>query len=266
MVKANKNINSYKEDGTYDIDELEKLKGYLKDTKYYFDFDDLRLLDEMLFNEYNDYLNFVVFQSDLDVSISGLCVNVDTNLAKRTLFDGLIKNTYYVHIRDISRSSYNKLEEIGEAYGFESVCAFKSTFSLNLRRIDQEGEMIYSIKPKDMDPSSIYSVYCLEENGDIVKCKTYWSKDSVTFIGQGQGSYLLLRKKSVNTYTFDSIDESVNHENNDPDTQQFILLFVAYLIVVMFGVINILYHYIIEDKLRNSALEYKKLLNLKRSS
>lgn len=263
---VNKNINSYKEDGTYDIDELEKLKGYLKDTKYYFGFDDLRLLDEMLFNEYSDYLNFVVFQSDLDVSISGLCVNVDTNLAKRTLFDGLIKNTYYVHIRDISRSSYNKLEEIGEAYGFESVCAFKSTFSLNLIRIDQEGEMIYSIKPKDMDPSSIYSVYCLEENGDIVKCKTYWSKDSVTFIGQGQGSYLLLRKKSVNTYTFDSIDESVNHENNDPDTQQFILLFVAYLIVEVFGVINILYHYIIEDKLRKSALEYKKLLNLKRSS
>ena len=69
---ANKNINSYKKDGTYDIDELEKLKGYLKDTKYYFGFDDLRLLDEMLFNEYNDYLNFVVFQSDLDVSISGL--------------------------------------------------------------------------------------------------------------------------------------------------------------------------------------------------
>ena len=254
-----KNIESYKKDGTYDINELNTIVENINKVDYDFSTNSLRDIDNILLNVNRASTNYIVIGNDIDLSVSGLALNELKEVNENSLF----KDTYYVHVSSINNSAKETLQEIGLAYGFEVVDYFSVDYSLNMLKSKQNGSLIYSLKPNNMDPNYIYTVYRLDNNGDVVKCKTTWSSDSVSFMTKKDGDFVVLRKRSVNTYDFDSAYENVNYQDNDPDSQQIFLFLVSYSVVILFGILNIVYHYVLENKLKKSSLEYKKLLNIK---
>ncbi len=253
-----KNIKSYKENGTYDLSELNTIVEDINKVDYDISFESLRDIDNILLSINKASTNYVVIANDIDLSLSGLALN-KLKFNKNPLF----KDTYYVHVSSIDHLAKKTLEEIGLAYGFEVVEYFNVDYSLNMLKTKQNASLIYSIKPKDMDPNYIYTVYRLDSNGDIVKCKTIWSSDSVSFMSKESGDFVVLRKSSVNTYDFDSAYENINYHDNSPDSQQIFLMLACLIATITFGILNIVYHYLLEDKLKKSSLEFKKLLNIK---
>lgn len=258
-----KNIESFKKEGTYDLKEIEKIKDYLKEVSYRFDFNKLREIDAILYKEYHQYVNFVISDNSQDISVSGLCLNIDDDFINKKYLNGLIKNTFYIRIKKIDKNSYNLLKAYGQAYGFECIYAFKPSFYMNMQKMMTDNEMIYTIKLKKEDRNSTYTVYALDNNGDVVKCKTYWSGDSITFISDKQGPFMIYKKDSFNTYYFDIPKENINYYNNDPDIQNLFVVFISYMIVFLFGLINIIYHYLMEYKINKYRMKFKKVINIK---
>ncbi len=254
-----KNIESYQNNGTYDLKELQTIVENIDLIDYDISTSDLRVIDNIILQINRENTNYIVIGNDIDLSVSGLALNELINENSSLLF----KDTYYVHVSSINGKSKNTLQEIGAAYGFEVVDYFSVDYSLNMLKSFQSGCLVYSIKPSNMDSNYIYTVYRLDDNGDIVKCKTTWSSDSVSFMTKKDGNFVVLRKRSANTYDFDSKYENVNTVQNDPDSQQIFLFLLSYSVIILAGILNIVYHYVLENKLRSSALEFKKLLNIK---
>lgn len=253
-----KNIKSYKEDGTYDLSELNTIVKNINKLDYDISVDSLRDIDNILLSINRTNTNYVVIGNDIDLSVSGLALN-GLKLNKNILF----KDTYYVHVSSVNQSAKKTLEELGLAYGFEVVDYFSVDYSLNMLKTNQNGSLVYSLKPNNMNPNYIYTVYRLDSNGDVVKCKTTWSIDSVSFLTKKGGDFVVLRKRSVNTYDFDSAYENINYQDNGPDSQQIFLMLACYVATITFGILNIVYHYLLENKLKKSSLEFKKLLYIR---
>ena len=255
------NISSYKDSGSYNLDEIKKVKELLIDNDYDFDFEKIRILDTILLNEYHNTFNYLITENDYDLSLSGLGLSVikDKNSSLITPFI----DTYKVKIKNISSSDKKKLREIGEAYGFEPVTYFKVDYFLNGIKVKQNGPMIFSLKLEDKKTDKIYTVYRLDENGDIYKCKTIQSSNYISFLSKENGKFIVLEKDGFNNYDLEDTYENLTSLNDDIDTYRLFMEGMLMVMLIIFGFMNILYVLYLDKETNKLMFDCKRIFNEK---
>lgn len=253
-----KNIETYKSSGTYHADEIKTIKKNFGKTSYSYDIDVLRDIDGILLEQYRNSAYYCIDENNYDLSISGLTLSLaDKNIT--SLFKPF-KDTYYVHVRSVDNADKNKLSEIAAGYGFRAKDFFDISYSLNMQSIEQNGAVIISIAPENKSLNKIYSVYRLDENGDIVKCKTIQSSNRIQFLTKESGVFALLEKDGFNTYNLPDYKENITAENSDPDNHDLFIMGVILMALIIYGTVLIIINYDLDKQKEKLYRDYRNLL------
>lgn len=252
------NIESYKNERSYNSADIKRIKENLNKVDYIYDFSKTREIDAILLDEYRSKAYYTIDDNKYDLSISGLTLS----LADKDITDSfkLFVDTYYVHVKEIDNANKEKLEQLASAYGFEVVDYLSIGYSLNMNSIDQTGAVVISIKPTDKQTNKTYTVYRIDDNGDIVKCKTTQTNNYIQFLTKKSGSFAILAKDSVNNYDLPDTYENITSLNSDPDFHGIFMQGSFELLLIIYGFICILWYVRINKKTVNITAEIKKTL------
>ncbi len=249
-----KNINTYLSDGSFNSEEVFEIKEGMSELKYIIDFDKLRLLDAMLLESID--ANYYIDDGESEVNISGFGLSLPNPTSEKKLFT----NTYYAHISDVSSIRNSRLIDVSKAYGFQSVTSFNLSFAYNMQAIENINPVIVQIRIDDMDINSIYSVYRLDEDGDVIKCRSTQSANYVTFLTDEVGDFMILSMDSQNEYDIEDDLENVNATNEDIDIHGIFLnyaLLLSLTLMIMILMFNNKRLKLFEER---RWKDYKKLL------
>lgn len=246
-----KNINSF-DSNNFNLDEIKEIKNNLSKVNYNYDFNDIRIIDQALL--LNDDSKYHIDDNNYDLSVSGLSLSLPER-NKFFLFKP-ISDTYYVHIKNANNKH---LKEIGEAYGFSVVDNINISLSLNFKRVNIDGALIFSLKIPNKDTNKTYTVYRYDD-GDIVKCRTSQSNSYIQFLTKKTGDFVILARDSVNTYDIPDYLENINSSNSAVDNQNFFIIGTIGFVLILYGIAMIIVYMIIERLKEKTWKDYKKLL------
>ena len=253
-----KNIASYKKDGTYDLKELDYIKKNLKRVDYLTTFDHIRYIDAMLLEKTRDDVNYHFKESNYDISISGLALSLkDPKLLN--VFKPF-KDTYYVECYDLSKDSYNRLKSVAESYGFDIEDSLRISVSYNLARAKFDNPIIIELKIQDKKQDKIYTVYHLDDDNNVIKCMTTQSNNYISFMTRSEGDFMILSKDSFNTYEIKDAYENMSTLNADPDNHSLFLVGDIIISMGLYGFVMIIIYHLYNRRREKKWNDYKKLL------
>ena len=253
-----KNISSYRKNGKFSSDEVKEIKRDLQKLDYLYDIEMVRDLDAMLLETDRDRFAYHIDDNRFDLEVSGLCLSLP-DAGNSTLFKPF-RDTYYVHVKEVSGRELSTLKDIAGSYGFEVIDQLNVSYSLNLKKVEAEGAVVLSVKLPDKETDRIYSVYRLDDNGDVVKCKTTQTDSRIQFLTKRSGSFVIMARDSVNVYDIKDMDENMTQDNMDPDNQAEFLYGMGLLAVCLIGSIAILYYQILNRKEEKIWKDFKRSL------
>lgn len=230
------------------------IRSKLKNTNYLLSIDDLRRIDSV-YKENNKRNYVIVNNSNSEVSLSGLDISLDD------LDDFIyVNDTYYVNVYEILDSSLLKLNNIIGNYGFEMVKGVNLSFAFNYQDIELKYPIVVSIKVDELNKDNIYSVYHVDNKGNIIKCKTSQSDNYVSFICLEAGDYEILTRPSFNHYEFEDTKENLSIETMGIDNHKINIEFMVIIALLLIGFIGIVGYYIVSGVKNKAWKDYKKSL------
>lgn len=222
----------YLENDKKDKEILLKIKQYSNNVQSYYNFDDLRKIDEDLMNYVGGKINYHIIDNRFDLSISGMGLAFDVEPKINNPF---FKDTFVVEVNEVAEKQYNKMSDVLKGFGFEIADSLRVTFSHNYDPISPKSPFILNVKPKDIKNDVIYSVYALSDDGDIVKLKTTRTKNYVQFMSRNAGNFIIAYKKTTNNYDISDNYENLNINNNGINYHhRFITIAFVLMIVLIF--------------------------------
>lgn len=257
-VYIDSNINTYLNDKTYDLNELAYIKENLRKVDYLTTFNDIRYIDKMLLENTRDEVNYHFKESKYDVSISGLALSLK-DPETISVFKPF-KDTYFVETYDLSKEAHERLREVAEAYGFSEEDSLRVAVSYNLKRARFDNPIIIQLKIQDKKKDKIYTVYHLDDDGNVIKCMTTQTNNYVSFMTRSEGDFMILSMDSVNTYDIEDSYENMSKLNADPDNHS---IFMAGIVIIAMGLLGftmIIIYYLNSKKEEKLWNDYKKLL------
>lgn len=60
--------------------------------------------------------------------------------------------------------------------------------------------LVISFKPQNIEPDYIYTVFLLNDEGDIIKLKTERTKSRIQFMTAEMGNFIIAKRKTTNNY------------------------------------------------------------------
>lgn len=253
-----KNIDSYKENGTYNIEEIKYIKDNIKRLDYRTSFDDVRYIDKMLLENTRESVNYTFKESIYDVSISGLALALG-DPKPLTIFKPF-KDTYYIEVKELSDEANDRLLKVAKPYGFEKEFGIKVNVKLNMEVAYFTNPIIIEVKLPETSNNKIYTVYHLDEDGNVIKCFTEWSNNYVRFMTRSEGDFLIMSKEGINKYDLEDHYENVSIENADPDNHLIFIEGSIFITIAILGFIMIIIHNILTKKEEKIWNDYKKSL------
>lgn len=215
----------------------------------------IRMIDYELKNQNNR--NYVINDKTgkFNISISGL----DLSLDDRRNFS-LIEDTYYVVVDNANVYNRQKIINVAKGYGFNTEESLNLSFKFNYQTIDLRGPAIVQIDLDNKKNDYIYSVYHLNDNDDIIKCRTTQSANFIQFIINEPGDYVVFSMPSINSYEIDDHVEDLSYENMGFDNNRINIEFMFGLSLILICLAGIIVYYNIEDQKEKHWKDYKKSL------
>lgn len=231
------------------------IKDNIKNINYPFTMSQIRQVDYSLKNI--NKRNYVIKDNTkkYNISISGL----DMSLDNKNSFNK-IDDTYYVIVNDINESSYNKIINVAKGYGFDTETGINIKFRFNYQNIELNGPVIIQLDLNDKKTNYIYSVYHLNDNGDVIKCRTTQSDNYIQFMAYESGDYEVLSMPSSNHFDIDDNVEDLSYENMGFDNNKTNIEFLFGFCLILISLIGIILYYIFLNKKDRQWRDYKKLL------
>lgn len=248
-------IKTYQANGAYNLDELLKIKNNLAKLDYALSFEEIRILDEILIKALDE--RYCILANPYDLSISGFGLSLEQSESNNNIFPTI----YYAQISEISNPSRFRLINVSKAYGFREVFSFRLDFKQNLEYVDTINPFLAQIKiDKDDNQNQLYSVYRLDDDGNVYKCRSSQTSNYVQFMSDEAGDFMLLAMDSQNTYDLDDWQENINSLNSSDDLHG---NFFAFMIVLVLGLLDLI-TYLNNERLKEKEVEkwndYKKSL------
>ena len=231
------------------------IKGHVSKIEYPFTVSDIRKIDQQL--KQGNERNYVIIDKteSHDISISGLDLSLPD---KKSLT--LTRDTYYVIVGQIDPLSEEKIYDLAKAYGFEKTDGLDISFRFNYQSIGLTGPIVIQTDIGNKRSDRIYSVYHLEKDGDIVKCRTSQSDHYIQFIARGSGPYLIMSLDSVNEYDIQDGVENLSYANMGSDQHKMNLQILTALVMSLTGLIGITVYNIINNKRKKLWRDFRRSL------
>ena len=241
-------------DATEDGDAL-KVKSSLGKIVYPFNFSEIRSLDIKL-RELNQR-NYVIDDRSgkFKLSVSGLDLSLPDKMSLKFLGD-----TYYVIVDEISKNAEEAIYKVGKGHGFEKREGLNISFCFNYQNIELQGPAIVQIDLKDKKNDKIYTVYHLNKNGDVVKCRTTQSDNYIQFMISESGSYLVMSMDSVNEFNIRDSVEDLSYENMGFDNHRVNFELMSVIVLSLIGIIGITVYYIYLGKREKLWRDFRRSL------
>ena len=232
-----------------------KAKTLIGEFDYPFSFADIRRLDYSLMQK--NMRNYVIQDKTerYDLSISGLDLSLDD---KRSL--SIYGDTYYVIVEDIGKDSEERIFDVADGYGFEKVEGIDIRFRFNYQNIELKGPAIVQLNLDDKKNDLIYSVYHLNKDGDVIKCRTTQSQNYIQFMISESGPYLVLSLPSVNEYDIKDMTEDLSYENMGSDKHKTNFELMGTIVISLLGIIGIIGYYIVYNEREKLWKDFRRSL------
>ena len=244
------NIAKAIDDGDYNY-----VKSNLDAVDYPYSMVDIRKLDYEL-KQINNRNYVINDKTDkYNISISGL----DLSLDDRYNFH-LIEDTYYVIVEKPNVFDYDKLRHIAKGYGLNEVEGLNISFKFNYQDIKLRGPAVVQVDLPNKTNDNIYTVYHLDGNGDVIKCRTTQTDNYIQFIIEEQGEYAIFSMPSVNKYQIQDGIEDLSYDNMGFDNNRINIEFMFGLVLILLSLALISFYYLLNDKKEKQWKDYKKSL------
>lgn len=191
----------------------------------------LRALDGIIYKAINHRIHYVIYDNDLDASISGLSLSIDLG---DSLDKNLLKDTIKLIVKNSINSSHEKLmSRVAEGNGYKVIDTFAIKTQKNLDNFELNTPVLISIKkPEGAQSNELFTVL-LYENGEVIKCYTKQTNNYIQFMTPSIGEFMLVSRTTTNEYIIDDVVETVRVDNSDADIP-------ALIAAVLFAIASIL--------------------------
>nr|MCR4855744.1 hypothetical protein [Erysipelotrichaceae bacterium] len=167
---------------------------------------------------------------------------------------------YYVIVDEISEEDAARIHDLAKGYGFEKADGLDISFRFNYQSSELLGPAIVQISVQDKQNDLIYSVYHLNADGDIVKCRTTQSDSYIQFMIRESGPYLVLTLPSVNVYEIKDAIEDLSYENMGVDNHRTNFELMVILVMSLMGLIGITLYYIVYNERKRLWRDFRRSL------
>ena len=250
-------IDRLKKGEEVDSEEILEVKKAILDTGYVLDNDAIVLFDQILLDRYKEDVNFHISGLRL-LSISGMALSLNIEDSYNSGLS-LIPDTYYLYSGISGYDDEVYLEKISSAYGFEIVTSFSIYFKKNNELITNDGPFIIELHDDELDTHKVYTVYNVDDDGDVIKCRTTQSADGIQFTTMGDGNFMVLALDSANDYTLEGPTIfNITPDNDGPDTVTMIYIGGFYTSIGLVDVILYVCLMYKEKKTKELWSDYKK--------
>ena len=235
--------------------DYETIKNNLGKISYPFSFAQIRNIDYALMTNRNR--NYVIDDKTerYNVSVSGL----DLSLPDKNVFS-FVEDTYYVILDKIASKDEDKIFAVAKGYGFEKVEGLNISFRFNFENIKLMGPAIVQIDIKDKKNNLVYTVYHLDSDGNVIKCRTTQSENYIQFMISEAGSYLVLSLPSVNEFDIKDNTEDLSYENMGFDNHKINFELMIVLVLTLCGLIGVTLYYIVYRERKKVWKDYRRSL------
>ncbi|MBR2825503.1 MAG: glucosaminidase domain-containing protein, partial [Solobacterium sp.] len=195
----------------------------------------LRNFDTIVRKAINNRVRYVIDKNSYNLGVSGLSISAP--LGDSLEKPSIVADTYRVRISEgISKIAE---EELGKKASFLEN-DIKESFTINLKKnyedFHLDGPILFSIdKPENSEEGEVFSVlYYDQDDGDIVKCYTRQTGNSVTFMGKGSGEYMVVSRRTSNEYAGNDPEEAVTASTESFDLEaMFVKIAIASIISLL---------------------------------
>ena len=232
--------DSYTDD---QIDQILEVKREMdSEVQPYLTQPDLRSFDTILRCAYRDKINYVVADNSFGFAVSGLSVSIpleEGQLDKREADE----DTYKITIdRGISNEAEETMKRYADYLGQNVITSFTISLAKNMETMPMNGPLLCTVtRPSDSDGGDVFLVLNYRENGDVVQCYTRQTTNTVSFMSEGTGEFMLLSMNTSNQYMGEDPVETLTQESSSADIRAIIasaalgvLLLVAIVFAVMY--------------------------------
>ncbi len=218
-------------------------------------FNEIRKIDRKL-SETSDR-NYVIsdFGTELDLGISGL----DLSLPDLDTFI-YVNDTYYVDAQKIRSTDEEQILKVASAYGFAPVLGIDLSFRFNYENIHLQGPAIVQLHIEGKKDGQIYSVYHLQQDGDILKCRTIQTKETVVFLIEEEGAYEVLEMPGNNDYATPDVTETLTKDSMGFDNHRINIGLLLTISFALAGISGIIVFYIFSNMRRRMWKDFRKSL------
>ena len=232
--------HAYRLNSTYYLDELKYVREKLQEVgdAYTLDMDEIYDLDQMFLDEYREEVDFLIDDElGVDASVSGMALTL--NISEEDFSDYFLKNAFHFVVQPAEEGTSEISAAIAENYGYDPVLDFEVSFKRNRKPVESKLPFVIQLKAPEMTIDKVYTVFSLNENGEIVSLPCRRSTGYLRFLAINEGPYMVMSRNSDDKYTLEDIPETINTGNMDPDNQKIFFMAGIYGILSLYVVLMI---------------------------
>ena len=227
--------------GEGDISRILSVKQEMDSTvQPYLSMPEFRAFDTILRKAYQDRIRYVVDGGSYNFAVSGLSLSIPLEEGQLEKKD-TDQDTYRISMSKGVRSLASEHFEKEAAFLGETILEkFKISLTKNMDAVDTDATLLCTInRPSDSVGGDVYTVLTFdEEDGSLIKCYTRQTTNTISFMTEGTGEYVLLTRNTSNQYVGTDPVETVTEETSNTDIRaiisQIAFALIA-LIVIVFG-------------------------------
>lgn len=194
------------------LEELLKFKEELIEANVRLSIEETTILDSAIYQHTKDKVLYVIEDEEqLDLAVSGL--NVALNISEKDFDKPILPTIFGVKSIPISRQQNYILTSMADAYHYQGVKGFGLQLFKDNHFLEASLPLVVRIRAQETD--RIYTVYYLDDNGDIYQCASVRSENYIRFLAPGSGAYLLVEQETNNRYNLRDQSETLEEKNTD---------------------------------------------------
>ena len=236
--EANKQLSEYlSRIDELDFEDAMQFKKLLYEGTIRLTMDQIRKIDRILIENTKDKIAYVI-NSRKPLSVSGLSLVIPFNSG--IVEKSFLKESVIIKTDEVPSMDYQRLETVVDANGYTIEDSIRIRLYADYRKIEPLTSFVACLK-MDVDPQRIYTVFYLEEDGDVHRLETTQSAEGVHFKTERNGSYLIVSKPTSNEYELKSINENilVSDTNYSIGYMLILLIVLAGLLIITIVVLLI---------------------------
>lgn len=241
-------ISAYGNRSSLSEEDVEKIITLKKDmdssVQPYLTQQELRSFDRILRIAYNDRISYIVDENTLGFGVSGLSVSIpleEGQLEKRKSS----QDAFEVKIEESIRPEAEEAMKAMADYLRETVLgSYTIRIRKNLDPYATDVPLLFTVnRPADSVGGDVYTVLSYTEDGDVVKCYTRQTTNTISFVGEGDGEYMILTRNTSNQYVGEDPVEAVTVDTSSTDIRMIIAKItgaVILLVLIVFLAVHFL--------------------------